>query len=93
MIEIFHALCVRWFNNSPVADLEIPLTIQRSKLPEPLGERESNFGLAIYTQLACWESTNSVDDQLVEPGPRVLGPMEASAVLGPIASAEKSGIR
>ena len=54
----------------------------KTETPQPPGERESNFGLSIYPQLALNTSTRSAPDQIFERG--LLLPMEASAILGPI---------
>jgi hypothetical protein len=47
-------------------------------------ERESNFALSVYPQLALNNPTNSVARGIVDPGPELLLPMEAKAILGPI---------
>jgi hypothetical protein len=54
----------------------------KTETPQPPGERESNFGLSVYPQLALSTATRSAPDQVFEPG--LLLPMEASAILGPI---------
>jgi hypothetical protein len=51
---------------------------------EPRAERESNFALSVYPQLALNNPTNSVARQIVDPGPEALLPMEAKSILGPI---------
>src|SRR5579862_773428 len=56
----------------------------KTETPEPPGERESNFGLSVYPQLVASNPTRSVTRQVVEPGPQLLLPMEANAILGPI---------
>jgi len=51
---------------------------------EPRGERESNFALSIYPQIALNNPTRSVARLIVDPGPEALLPLEAKAILGPI---------
>jgi len=51
---------------------------------EPRGERESNFALSVYPQLALNNPTSSMARGIVDPGPEALLPMEAKAILGPI---------
>jgi hypothetical protein len=51
---------------------------------KPRAERESNFALSVYPQLALNNPTRSVARQIVDPGPEALFPMEAKAILGPI---------
>src|SRR5579871_2024834 len=54
---------------------------EKEEAPE---ERESNFALSVYPQVALNNPTNSVARQIVDPGPEALLPMEAKAILGPI---------
>ncbi|MDP8988652.1 MAG: hypothetical protein M3N41_01045 [Acidobacteriota bacterium] len=51
---------------------------------EPPRERESNFALSVYPQLALNNPTASVARGIVDPGPEALLPLEAKAILGPI---------
>jgi len=51
---------------------------------EPRSERESNFALSVYPQLALNNPTSSVAREIVDPAPELLLPMEAKAILGPI---------
>jgi len=47
-------------------------------------ERESNFALSVYPQVVLNNPTRSVARLIVDPGPEVLLPIEAKAILGPI---------
>ena len=51
---------------------------------EPPEERESNFALSVYPQLALNNPTSSVARQIVDPGPEALLPIEAKTILGSI---------
>ena len=46
------------------------------------GEREVKFGLSIYPQVLLSNPTRSAAREIVEPGPQVLLPLEASANVG-----------
>jgi hypothetical protein len=46
------------------------------------GEREIKFSLSTYPQLVLSHPTSSVDRDIVEPGPQLLLPLEASAKYG-----------
>jgi hypothetical protein len=48
------------------------------------GERESTFGLSVYPQVMLNNPTRSVAREIVEPGPQLLLPLEASMKAGPI---------
>lgn len=56
----------------------------RREKEQPPAERESNFALSVYPQLALNNPTNSVARQIVDPGPEALLPLEAKVILGPI---------
>lgn len=57
---------------------------RHSRTPEPGGEREVKFGVSIYPQLVLSHPTRSVARDIVEPGPQLLLPVEASAKIGAI---------
>ena len=56
----------------------------KSEAQKAPGERESTFGLSVYPQLMLNNPTRSEARKIVESGPQLLLPLEASAVLGPI---------
>ena len=60
---------------------------------QPRGERESIFALSVYPQLALNNPTSSVTREIVDPGPELLLPMEAKAILGPIRISGEVGYR
>lgn len=60
---------------------------------QPPGQRESNFALSVYPQLALNNPTRSVARDIVDPGPEVLIPIEAKTILGPIRISGEVGYR
>lgn len=55
---------------------------RHAKTEDSQGEREIKYGVSIYPQLVLNNPTRSVAREIVEPGPRFLLPLEASAKLG-----------
>jgi len=64
---------------------------RHSRTPEPGEEREVKFGVSIYPQIVLSHPTRSVARDIVEPGPQLLLPLEASARIGPISMSGEVG--